>query len=57
MTSDRLSVTRFLGLQVEDRGPDTETARRFRERWKALGLVERLFERRVSGSMLQETPQ
>lgn len=42
---DRLSVMRFLGLPMEDRVPDAKTVWRFRERLKALGLVEVLFAR------------
>lgn len=42
---DRLSFMRFLGLQMEDRVPDAKTVWLFRERLKALGLVEVLFTR------------
>ena len=42
---DRLSFLRFLGLQMEDRVPDAKTVWLFRERLKALGLVEVLFAR------------
>jgi IS5 family transposase len=42
---DRLSFMRFLGLQMEDRVPDAKTVWLFRERLKALGLVEVLFGR------------
>jgi IS5 family transposase len=42
---DRLSFMRFLGLQLEDRVPDAKTVWLFRERLKALGLVEVLFAR------------
>lgn len=42
---DRLSFMRFLGLQLEDRVPDAKTVWLFRERLKALGLVEVLFTR------------
>jgi transposase, IS5 family len=42
---DRLSFMRFLGLQLEDRVPDAKTVWRFRERLKALGLVEARFAR------------
>lgn len=42
---DRLSFMRFLGLQMEDRVPDAKTVWLFRERLKALGLVEVLFAR------------
>ena len=42
---DRLSFMRFLGLQMEHRVPDAKTAWLFRERLKALGLVEVLFAR------------
>lgn len=42
---DRLSFMRFLGLQLEDRVPDAKTVWLFRERLKALKLVEVLFER------------
>lgn len=40
---DRFSFMRFLGLQLEDRVPDAKTVWLFRDRLKALGLVERLF--------------
>lgn len=42
---DRLSFMRFLGLQLEDRVPDAKTVWLFRERLKALQLVEVLFAR------------
>lgn len=42
---DRLSFMRFLGLQMEHRVPDAKTVWLFRERLKALGLVEVLFAR------------
>lgn len=42
---DRLSFMRFLGLQIEDRVPDAKTVWLFRERLKALELIEPLFER------------
>lgn len=42
---DRLSFMRFLGLQLEERVPDAKTVWLFRERLKALGLVEVLFAR------------
>jgi len=42
---DRLSFMRFLGLAIEDPVPDAKTVWVFRERLKALGLVERLFSR------------
>ena len=42
---DRLSFMRFLGLQLEDRVPDAKTVWLFRERLKALKLVEELFNR------------
>lgn len=42
---DRLSFMRFLGLQMEHRVPDAKTVWLFRERLKALGLVEVLFGR------------
>ncbi len=42
---DRLSFMRFLGLHLEDRVPDAKTVWLFRERLKALGLVEVLFAR------------
>src|SRR5512137_2713274 len=41
----RLSFMRFRGLQLEDRVPDAKTVWRFRERLKALGLVDVLFAR------------
>jgi len=44
-TRDRLSFMRFLGLQMEDRVPDAKTVWLFRERLKALGLVDVLFGR------------
>jgi transposase, IS5 family len=40
---DRFSFMRFLGLQLEDRVPDAKTVWLFRDRLKALGLVESLF--------------
>lgn len=42
---DRLSFARFLGLGIEDEVPDATTVWRFRERLKALGLIEPLFDR------------
>lgn len=42
---DRLSFMRFLGLQMEDRVPDSKTVWLFRERLKQEGLVESLFDR------------
>lgn len=42
---DRFSFMRFLGLQMEDRVPDAKTVWLFRERLKALNLVETLFNR------------
>jgi transposase len=42
---DRLSFLRVLGLQLADRVPDAKTVWLFRERLKALGLVEVLFAR------------
>jgi transposase, IS5 family len=42
---DRFSFMRFLGLQLEDRVPDSKTLWRFRERLKDLDLVEVLFVR------------
>ena len=42
---DRLSFMRFLGLQLEDRGPDAKTVWLFREQIKAEGLMEPLFAR------------
>lgn len=42
---DRLSFVRFLGLRMEHRVPDAKTVWLFRERLKALGLVEVLFGR------------
>lgn len=37
---DRLSFLRFLGLPLEDRGPDANTVGLFREQIKARGLME-----------------
>ncbi len=42
---DRLSFMRFLELQLEDRVPDAKTVWLFRERLKALRLVEDLLQR------------
>ena len=42
---DRLSFMRFLGLQLEDKVPDAKTVWLFRERLKAMNLVETLFAR------------
>jgi len=42
---DRFSFMRFLGLQLEDRVPDSKTVWTFRERLKGLDLVEVLFAR------------
>ena len=42
---DRLSFMRFLGLQLEDRVPDAKTVWLYRERLKALNLVDVLFAR------------
>ena len=42
---DRFSFMRFLGLELEDRVPDAKTVWVFRERLKALQLVEVLFTR------------
>jgi transposase len=42
---DRFSFMRFLGLQLEDRVPDAKTVWLFRDRLKALSLVEVLFAR------------
>lgn len=42
---DRFSFMRFLGLQLEGRVPDAKTVWLFRDRLKALGLVEVLFAR------------
>ena len=42
---DRFSFMRFLDLQMEDRIPDAKTVWLFRERLKALNLVEVLFNR------------
>ena len=42
---DRLSFMRFLGLQMEDRVPDSKTVWLFREQIKAQGLMEKLFAR------------
>ena len=40
---DRLSFMRFLGLALEDKVPDAKTVWLFRERLKALNLVESVF--------------
>ena len=42
---DRFSFMRFLGLQLEDRVPDSKTVWAFREALKNLGLVDALFAR------------
>ena len=42
---DRFSFMRFLGLQLEDRVPDAKTVWLFRDRLKALDMVEVLFAR------------
>jgi transposase len=42
---DRFSFMRFLGLQLEDRVPDSKTVWTFRERLKGLDLVDVLFAR------------
>jgi transposase len=42
---DRFSFMRFLGLQLENRVPDSKTVWTFRERLKGLDLVEVLFAR------------
>jgi transposase, IS5 family len=42
---DRLSFMRFLGLQLEDRVPDAKTVWLYRERLKALNLIDVLFAR------------
>jgi IS5 family transposase len=42
---DRMSFTRFLGLEFEDDIPDGTTLWVFREKLAQAGLVERLFER------------
>ena len=42
---DRFSFMRFLGLQLEDKVPDSKTVWTFRERLKGLNLVEVLFAR------------
>ena len=42
---DRFSFMRFLGLQLEDRVPDSKTMWTFREKLKTLNLVEVLFAR------------
>jgi IS5 family transposase len=44
LVRDRLSFMRFLGLQLEDRVPDGKSVWLFRERLKALGLFEGLFQ-------------
>ena len=41
---DRLSFMRFLGLSLEDRGPDATTAWLYREKLAQAGLVEALFD-------------
>jgi len=41
----RFTFTRFLGLQLEDRVPDSKTVWTFRERLKDLDFVEVLFAR------------
>ncbi len=42
---DRLSFTRFLGLQLEDRVPDAKTLWAYRERLIREGLMQELFDR------------
>jgi IS5 family transposase len=42
---DRLSFTRFLGLEIEDRIPDATTLWLFREALVKAGLIDKLFER------------
>jgi IS5 family transposase len=42
---DRLSLMRFLGLQLCDNVPDCTTVWRFRERLKELELIKPLFDR------------
>jgi IS5 family transposase len=42
---NRFSFMRFLGLQLEDRVPDSKTVWTFRERLKGLDLVDVLFAR------------
>jgi len=42
---DRLSFMRFLGLKIEDAVPDAKTVWAFRERLKALDLIDPLFVR------------
>jgi transposase, IS5 family len=42
---DRMSFTRFLGLEFEDDVPDGTTLWLFREKLAQAGLVETLFER------------
>lgn len=42
---DRLSFTRFLGLQLEDRVPDAKTLWAYRERLIRAGLMQELFDR------------
>jgi len=53
---DRLSFGRFLGLGIEERVPDATTVWNFRERLKALGLIEPLF-KRFDDSLAAEGPQ
>ena len=42
---DRLSLTRFLRLGIEDSIPDATTLWLFREKLAKAGLIERLFDR------------
>jgi IS5 family transposase len=42
---DRLSFTRFLGLQLEDRVPDAKTLWAYRERLIRSGVMQELFDR------------
>ncbi|MFN0317060.1 MAG: IS5 family transposase [Burkholderiales bacterium] len=44
LVRDRLSFMRFLGLQLEDRVPDGKSVWLFRERLKAAGLFEVMFQ-------------
>ena len=44
LVRDRFSFMRFLGLELEDRVPDGNSVWLFRERLKALGLFEGLFQ-------------
>ena len=45
LISDRLSFMRFLGLDLNDRVPDSKTIWAFRERLAKVGAIEALFTR------------